>query len=162
MAERKRRANEAEAGPLKKCRVSKATFKKWKHKHEREYQTLSWLRSELERDKRHEALVGCAVCRWYEDRLQSFKNFTRIWITGSINQKVSNVTDHAKIETHKEAMSKMRANSARASGKFVVLTSVTGCSLSTMDDKMRVRITRKFELCFVMQGKVSLLQNTQH
>ena len=53
MSKHKRRASEA--GPSKKRQVSKTTFEKWKHQHERGYQTLSWLHSKLERDKRHMA-----------------------------------------------------------------------------------------------------------
>jgi len=39
-----------------KRQVPKATFEKWQQEHEREHQTLSWLRCELERDKRHVAV----------------------------------------------------------------------------------------------------------
>ena len=51
----KRPSSASEAGPSTKCdkrQVTKATFEKWQQEHERDHQTLSWLRCELERDKR--------------------------------------------------------------------------------------------------------------
>ena len=80
---------------LSKRQVTKATFDKWQHEYEKDHQTLSWLRCDLELDKRHVASLYCAVCRKYEDSLQSLKSFLRAWITGSTNQKASNVLDYA-------------------------------------------------------------------
>ena len=79
MAGHKWCASEA-AGPsrkVSKCQVTKATFDKWQHEYEKDHQTLSWFRCDLERDKRHVASLYCAVCRKYEDSLQSLKSFSR-------------------------------------------------------------------------------------
>ena len=92
-----------------KRQITKSTFDKWQQEHERDHQTRSWLRCDLERDKHHVASLYCAVCKKYEHSLQSLKSFSRAWITGSTNHKVSNVLDHANSEVHKVAMTRKRA-----------------------------------------------------
>ena len=110
MAEQKRpcSSGDREAGPSKKSgkhQVTKATFEKWQQEHERDHQTQCWLRCELERVKRHMASLYCTISRLYENNLESLKNFSRVWIAGTANQKISNVLDHAASEVHKVAMS---------------------------------------------------------
>jgi hypothetical protein len=118
---RKRPCSASKPGSSKKYQVTKATFEKWQQEHEREHQTLSWLRCKLDMDV---ASLYCDVCRKYEGNLESLKNFSRVWISGSTNQKVSNVLDHATSEVHKAAMVRLRADSVKASGgRSVVLTS---------------------------------------
>lgn len=156
MAGRKRSASIAEdaaAGPSKKSSkrtVSKSTFEKWQREYERDHQTLTWLRCDLDRDRRHVVSLFCSVCRKYEVSLQSLKNFSRTWIAGSTNQKVSNVLDHARSDVHKAAMAKMTADTVKASGGSAVLTSAIGRSMCTLDIETRARMKRKFDLCFVM------------
>ena len=145
-------ASEA-AGPSRKVsthQVTKATFDKWQHEYEKDHQTLSWLRCDLERNKRTWRLSIRAVCRKYEDSLQSLNSFSRAWITGSTNQKVSNVLDHAASEVHKVAMTRKRADAAKASGGSAVLSSTIGRCLSTLDSGTRARLERKFGMYFVM------------
>ena len=95
----------------------------------------------------HVASLHCTICRKYEDHLQSLKSFNAAWITGSTNQKVSNVLDHTETEA---AMSRKRAESAKACGESVVLSSPIGYSLSTLDLTTQVRMGRIFEICFMM------------
>ena len=53
--------------------------------------------------------------------------------TGSTNQKVSNALDHATSEVRKVAMTRKRADAAKASGESAVLSSPIGrCSVYTM------------------------------
>ena len=152
MAGHKQCGSEA-AGPSRKAskrQVTTSTFDKWQQEYERDHQTLSWLRCDLERDKRHVAALYCAVCKKYEDSLQSLKSFSRAWITGSTNHKVSNVLDHAASEVHKVAMTRKRADDAKASGGSAMLSSTIGCCLATLDSGTRARMERKFDLCYVM------------
>ena len=93
------RQEPASASSSKKAKrqVTKVTFTKWQREHDREHQTLFWLRCEMDRDNVHLASLLCALCKKYEGHLQSFKSFNAAWITGSTNQKASNVLDHAGI-----------------------------------------------------------------
>lgn len=63
---------------------------------------------------------------------------------------MSNVLDHASSEVHKIAMTRKRADDAKASGGSAVLSSTIGRCLSTLDSGTRARMARKFDLCFVM------------
>jgi len=137
------------ASKTSKRQVTKATFEKWQQEYEKDHQTRSWLCCDLDRDKRHVSSLYCTVCRKYEDSLQSLKSFSRAWIVGSTNHKVSNVIDHATSEVHKVAMTRMRADAMKASGESPALLSMIGRCLSTLDTA-RKWIERKFELCFVM------------
>ncbi|KAL5491664.1 hypothetical protein EMCRGX_G016996, partial [Ephydatia muelleri] len=92
----------------------------------------------------------CDVCKKYEANIQSLKNFTTTWITGSTNQKVSNVVDHASSDVHRAAMMRLRADHAKAKGQPATMVSPIVASLWQMDDKTRSRMRRKFDLCFVM------------
>ena len=65
--------------------------------------------------------------------------------------KVSNVLDHAGSEVHKAAaMSRKRAESAKARGESAVLSSPIGCALLTLDPTTRARMGRIFDVCFMM------------
>ena len=82
-----------------KRQVSKETFHKWQRTYEREHQSLTWLRAEM--DDQEKSLVStlwCAVCGQYETRICGLKNFSRARISGSSNHKTSNITDHANSE----------------------------------------------------------------
>ena len=61
------------------------------------------------------------------------------------SMKVSNVLDHAVGEVHKAAaMSRKRAESAKARGESPVLSSPIGCALLTLDPTTRARMGRIF------------------
>ena len=85
-----------------KRQVSKETFLKWQRIYEKEYQSLQWLRAEMDdRDKSLVATLWCVVCRRYGKKICGIKNFSKVWIDGSSNHKTSNITDHAISEPHK-------------------------------------------------------------
>ena len=82
-------------------RVSLSTFKKWQTHYEKEYQTLSWLRCNLDFDSND--CVGSLwseLCRMYESSIVGSKNFQHAWLVGSVNQRTSNIIDHAMSEQH--------------------------------------------------------------
>ena len=89
----------------------------------------------MDRDNVHLASLHCALCKKYEGHLQSFKSFNAAWITGSTNQKVSNVLDHAGSEVHKAAMSRKRAESANARGESRIGCVVFAYRLRSVDSR---------------------------
>ena len=106
MATRKRAtASKPSSSNAKKRRVTVNTCKKWQSSFEHEYQTLSWLRYDV--DKHDRDLVNtlwCDACRANEDKIVGMKNYSSAWMAGSLNHKTSNVVDHATSEQHKAAM----------------------------------------------------------
>ena len=70
-----------------------------------EHQSMAWLRAEVDnQDKSLVSALWCVVHRQYETRLCRLKNFSKAWIDGSSNHKMSNITDHTNSEPHKMAM----------------------------------------------------------
>ena len=63
---------------------------------------------------------------------------------------MSNVIDHATSEVHRVAMTRTRADTAKANGGSAALSSTIGRCLSTLDSDTRARMERKFDVCFVM------------
>ena len=128
--------------------VTKATFDKWQRDNDRDYQTLVWLRCELERDNVHVAFLFCDVCKRYKDNIISMRNFQMTWITGTTNQKISVVMEHASSEVHKVAMGRFKSISAKSKGKS--LFSVIGRSLTTLDATTQAQMRRKFDVRYMM------------
>lgn len=148
-----RELSSEDPGPSKKApkrQVTKSTFEKWQREHERQHSTVSWLRCELDRDKAHVVSLSCAVCTKYESYVSSLKNFSKAWISGSTNLKVSNLIDHATSEVHKVAMGRMRAEHAKDRGESPAMSSTLGRYFSTLDEGTRARLRRKFDVCYAM------------
>jgi len=129
---------------------TKSTFDKWQREHEREHQTLTWLRCDLEKDRVHVASLYCVACKKYESNICSMKNFSSSWVKGSTNLKLSNMLDHARSEVHQAAMSRMRADSAKEKGESAVINTPLGRCLSTLDEATHGRLKLKFDICYTM------------
>ena len=55
-----------------KRQVSLQCFKKWQSFYDKEYQTLSWLKCDVDQDDKTSVhLLWCAVCRQFEDYIRS-------------------------------------------------------------------------------------------
>ena len=153
---RKRKAGSSSSGSQtkqSKRQVTKETFQKWQRTYERDHQSMTWLRAEM--DDHNKSLVSslwCVVCRQYESRVCGLKNFSRAWIDGSSNHKTSNITDHASSEPHKAAMVYFRRDQARSRNEPVTSYSPIARSLlsSSMDPAVRERIKKKFDISFVL------------
>ena len=139
MAGRKRTSDSHSERPAKR-QLTKATFDKWQQEHEKNHLTRSWLRCELQEDRRHVGSLRCDVCKKYKSNIESLRNFSIAWVTGSSNLKVSNVLEHAASEVHKVAMTRMHADAAKAKGVSVVLQMPIGRSLATMDEGTRQQV----------------------
>ena len=154
MAGRKRCVSPGEssgAGKRSKRQVTVATCEKWQREFNKDYQTLLWLRYDLDASNR--SLVNtlwCKVCRTYQTRIRFKRNFSAVWVTGSTNHKSSNITDHGKSEQHIDCMAYMRADSAEARNEPVESYAPIAHSLLHMEDSEREKMKRKFEICYVL------------
>jgi len=99
-------------GPNKKPRrrqVTLTTFKKWQVKLEREHQTMTWLRCDMEQNNPTVIdTLWCDACRMNEAKIIGMKNYSSAWINGSSNDKTSRVVDHANSYQHRAAMNHVR------------------------------------------------------
>ena len=120
---------------------------------EKEYQTLSWLRCNktTEPGQKYIELLWCTACRKFEDKIRGVKNFSTAWIAGSANQKLSNVTDHAKSDQHiKLSMSLMSADQAKARNKPITSYAPIARSLLVMDKTLEEKMCKKFDICYLL------------
>ena len=133
MSSRKRTVDKAPTTSCKRRKVTVTTFNKWKMQFERDHNTLSWLRCDVSKeDKTVVEMLSCEACRKHEDSITGMKNFSSAWITGSSNQKMSNIVDHATSEQHRAAMVRIRSDAARASNQLFY-DYVRSCPTRTAD-----------------------------
>ena len=127
------------------------TYKKWKTQFEREHQTLTWLHCDVDSaDPTLVAALWCEACRKHESSISGMKNYSRVWIAGSSNHKTSNILDHATSEQYRSAMTRIRAEAAKASNLPITSYSPIARSLLTMDETVLGCMKRKFDICYVM------------
>ncbi len=112
--------------------------------------TYTWLRCELDRDKVSVVSLYCTICKKYESKICSLKNFTNAWITGSTNLKSTNVLDHANSIVHKAAMEHMRVAGIKASGQSPMMCSTIGQYLTILDSRTQAWMKKKFDVCYLM------------
>ena len=154
MADRKRSGSLGESSSCSKRskrQVTVATCEKWQREFDRDYQTLLWLRCDV--DTANRSLIDtlwCDVCRTYQAKIQYNRNFSAVWVTGLTNHKSSNVVDHGKSEQHIACMAYMRADSAKARDEPVESYAPIARSLLRMDDSEKEKLKRKFEICYVL------------
>ena len=65
--------------------------------------------------------------------LESMKNFSCAWVTGSTNL---NVLDHAASEVHKVALTRMHADAAKARGESVLHKLEMSCQHQTVSERI--------------------------
>lgn len=154
MATRKRKTTGTES--LKKSKetkrqVSKETFCKWQRTYEKDYQSMVWLRAEIDsQDKSLVSTLYCAICREHASRICGVKSFSRAWIEGSSNHKTSNIADHAKSEPHKRAMTLHHKSLAIARNEPITSycpIARSFVSSSAMDSSVKERVKKKFYDC---------------
>lgn len=73
-----------------------------------------------------------------------------MWITGSSNQKTSNIVDHTTSEQHHTAMVRVHADMARTSNRPLTTYSPNACSLLVMYEAVQRRMKRMFDIGYVM------------
>ena len=111
---------------------------------------LSWLRCDLDAKGTHVVSLYCAICRKYQANIQLLKNFRRDWIVGSTNQRTSNLIDHATSDAHKAVMAMLKVERSRVRGESAAMSTMIRHFLSSMDDEMRERMAKKFNVCFML------------
>ena len=139
------------SGGKTKHQVSVSSFEKWQHEFEHEYQTILWLRCDkYDANRSLAAMLYCEVCRRFEDRTQSTRNFSVAWLTGTTNHTTSNVLDHAKSEQHVTSMARLQEERAKAQGTPTSSYALIVRSITLLDNHKKERMKQKFEICYVL------------
>ena len=90
------------------------------------------------------------MCRRFQDKIRGTKNSSAAWITGSTNQKLSNILDHACSNQHKLSMSLLSVDQAKAMNHPVTAYAPIAQSLLSMDRSLRERMGKKFDICYML------------
>ena len=78
------------------------------------------------------------------------KNYSAAWVTGSENQRTSNVIDHATSEQHKLAMKLLRTAQAKASNLPVTSYAPIARALMTLEEPEQAKLQHKFDMCYFL------------
>jgi len=91
------------------------------------------------------------MCKKYESRIDSLKNFSRAWIDGSTNHKTSNIVDHVTSDQHKAAMARLTEEWARSAKLPVTSYAPIASSLqSTLDPTVKEKVKKKFDITYCL------------
>ena len=97
----------AELPPTKRRKVIVNTVNKWRVENDKALNTSMWLTFE-KLGREHVALLKCAVCGRFEEKLRGCRNYNSAFVVGTANLRVSAVKDHAATEMHKRSMMLLR------------------------------------------------------
>ena len=142
------------ASKKQKCQVTITMFNKWQTQLEREHQTLSWLRCDIDTvSKELMDVLWCDACRKHERSITGIKNFSRVWLEGSSSHKTSYIVNHANSDQHQAAMIRVRSEAAKATSQPMTSYSPIAQSLLRMDDQVMEHMKKKFDICYLMAKK---------
>ena len=152
MAIRRRQDTPQGEPGAKKRRVEYSTFLKWKRDLDREYQTMSWLDSDSETDsgKKVVSKLKCKVCKEFEERISSRKNFSSKWIVGADSVRVSNVRDHAQNDQHTHAMCLLKKQHAICAGLGPSTYACIAQAFVKPSDDEREKLRVKFDIAYFL------------
>ena len=83
------------------------------------------------------------------------KNFSAAWISGSTNQKLSNVVDHARSDQHKLSMSLVCTDKHKAMNRPITTYAPIAKSLLVMDNSLQEKMGKKFDIYYLGKYGVS-------
>ena len=109
-----RKSNKSEN--TKGRRVTSSTVEKWKKNDLAIFEADTWLVYEVDQSEMGKfcSSLKCTVCVEFEQGIKKRRNFSRSWIDGSANFKLSNVIDHAKSDAHNEALALYKRRMGKA------------------------------------------------
>ena len=75
-----------------KRQVTIATAKKWQAQYDRKYQSLTWLKYDVDdQDKKHVKVLRCSTCTKLDSSICGTKDYSSAWIIRSTNHRASNI-----------------------------------------------------------------------
>lgn len=91
--------------PIRKLTCS--TVERWKSQDLAQYEAESWLIYDSEKTRKGQYCIAlkCNACIQFESVIRNRPKFSRAFIDGSTNFRLTNVVDHAKSYMHKIALS---------------------------------------------------------
>ena len=133
-----------------KHQITLTTFNKWQIQFDCNYNSLCWLRYEMNDN----VLIEKCWCHTYRIFFYGNKKFSSTRVKGSTNQKMSNVVDHATSEQHTPAMVPMQADNAKASKVLSAhYAPIAKCFFKRIL-LTKERLKKKFDVCFLLAKNI--------
>ena len=139
------RAAESSLPLAKKRAITTKTVEKWQKEHDKELNMATWLRYEtIDRD--HVLCLSCCVCKQFEEKLTSMRNYNPAYIVGSKNLRASSFKDHASSEMHSRTMLLLK----KAQSTDVCEYAPIAKALHVMDSASQQAVKKQFDVAFVI------------
>ena len=134
-----------EGPPSKRRRVTVTTVNKWKSEHDKALGTCLWL-TYAKSDRDHVASLQCSICKQFNDKIRSCRNYSSAFVVGSKNLRTSAFKDHAASEMHKRAM----LLHTKSKSSSVVEYAPIARAFATLDRDAESKLKRKFEIAYLI------------
>ena len=122
-----------------------ATVDKWVLDHDKTLNTTTSLQYE-KADRHHVALLRCSVCKRFEERIKSSRNFSPAFIEGTSNLRTSSFKDHAKSDMHGRAMHLLRKEQCTSVTDYLPVAQ----ALYRMDQTVERQTKMKFDVAYTI------------
>lgn len=101
-------------------KLTRLTVEKWKHNDLAQYEADTWLDYDTSKTEtgKYCTVLKCKVCTQFQSSIEKRKNFSRAFIDGSTNFRLTNVIDHANSDMHKIALSLFHVENGQKSQPF--------------------------------------------
>ena len=104
---------------VKKRSVLKSTFDKWIVENDKGLNTPVWLRYDTNPgDYTRVVTLKCVICTRFKDRLVGQRNYSTVFVEGSVNLGTSSFKDHAASDMHSCACCSSRSRYVPASSSL--------------------------------------------
>ena len=137
----------------KKRVVQRRTVEKWIAENDKAMNTASRLKFETAPppDRDCVAVLKCAVCTQFKEKLESMRNFKPAFIEGTSNVRTSTFKEHATSHMHCRAM--LLFKKARSSAVCEYAPNAKALAQTSMDATTRENIKRKFDIEYMIVKK---------
>ena len=145
MSGQKRASTDYGCGSLKKRAVTKIV-EKWISENDQSLHTIRCLR--FVGDREYVTKLKCDVCRKFNDKLMTMRNYRSAFIEGTANVRASTFTDHAATEMHQRAMSlEAREKGASVMEYAPIARAMPDANLS---EAAKVKIKKKMDIAYMI------------
>lgn len=132
----------------KKHGVTKRTVKKWIAENDKSLQTLRWLHFKMSADHEHVAILKCAVCSQFKEKLVFMQNFRPAFINGTTNICVSVFKDHAETTMHCRAMILDWKQQESSAVEYAPIAKALW--ETNIDEATKRKLKRKFDVAYMI------------
>ena len=118
-----------------KRQASKEMFLKWQRTYEKEYQSMGWLRAEMDdQDKSLVSTLWCVVCWQYENKLCGIK--TSQWYGSRVQATIKQATSLTTLKVSHTKTAMMYFRKDQAKGRNEPITSYSPIAHSLLSSSM--------------------------